>query len=100
MNEIIIQAEITIGHNVTKWMVQGTDNRRKTYFEETLVLRGEQIVRVTYKKAVAMEWIAKNINAAADHLRDLAQIAANKAEKIAARAARKASEPVQMAMAI
>ena len=96
MIETIILAEIAIGFDVSVWMVQGTDSRRRTYYEETILLRGEEIVRVTHKKAVAAEWIAKNKALAADHLVDLAQDAANRA---AAKAERKAAKPVQLTLA-
>ena len=99
MIETIILAEIAIGYDVSVWMVQGTDNRRRTYYEETILLRGEEIVVVTYKKAVAMQWIAKNQKLAADHLLDLAQDAANRAGAKAERKAAKAARPVQLALA-
>ena len=99
MNQTVILAEVTIGYGVTVWMVQGTDNRRRTYYEETILLRGEEISRVTHKKAVAAEWIAKNKALAADHLLDLAQDAANRAAAKAERKTAKAAKPVQLALA-
>lgn len=98
MIQTIILAEIAIGYDVTVWMVQGTDNRRRTYYEETILLNGEEVSRVTYKKAVAAEWIAKNKALAADHLLDLAQDAANRAAAKAERKAANAAKPVQLAL--
>lgn len=99
MIQTIVLAEITIGYDVSVWMVQGTDNRRRTYYEETILLNGEEIARVTHKKAVAMEWVAKNQKLAAEHLLDLAQDAANRAATKAGRQAAKATKPVQLALA-